>query len=98
MAIITIFSYANTQILVIAANISPSLTRGCHYERGKYRNGITREKLRVAVDLLNFKVDYLNYMTAVNICKKYNISMPTMYRIIEREGINKRGYLCNKKD
>ena len=65
-------------------------------KRGKYRNGIVREKLRKDVDLISFKKDYESYMNLKEMSKKYNVSTNTIYRIIKRENITKRGYKCNK--
>ncbi len=65
-------------------------------KRGKYRDGIVREKLRKDVDLISFKKDYESYMNLKEMSKKYNVSTNTIYRIIKRENITKRGYKCNK--
>ncbi len=65
-------------------------------KRGKYRNGIVREKLRKDVDLISFKKDYESYMNLKEMSKKYNVSTNTIYKIIKRENITKRGYKCNK--
>lgn len=73
-------------------------TKQRYEKRGKYRKGIIRLKLRKQVNIKEFKTDYLNYMTSTNLSKKHEISVPTVYRIIKRENINKRGYKCNKKD
>lgn len=66
-------------------------------KRGKYRNGIIKEKLRVKIDIHEFKNDYFNYMHLDEISKKYKISINTIYQIIKRENIKKRGYKCNQK-
>lgn len=73
-------------------------TKQRHEKRGKYREGIVREKLRKKIDLENFKIDYRNYMSLSDIQKKYEISLPTVYKIIEREQIEKRGHKCNNKN
>lgn len=65
-------------------------------KRGKYKTGIIREKLRFKLDILSFKKDYYNDLKVKDICKKYNLSVSTMYRIIKRESLNKRRYLCHK--
>ena len=65
-------------------------------KRGKYRAGIVREKLRKDVDLISFKKDYESYMNLKEMSKKYNVSTNTIYKIIKRENITKRGYKCNK--
>lgn len=73
-------------------------TKQRYEKRGKYREGIVREKLRKKIDLENFKIDYRNYMSLFDIQKKYEISLPTVYRIIKREQIGKRGHKCNNKN
>ena len=40
--------------------------------------------------------DY-NYMNLEEMSNKHSISLNTMYRIIKRENIQKRGYKCNQK-
>ena len=67
-------------------------------KRGKYRDGIKKDKLRVNIDIDSFTIDYLNYITIVDLCKKYNISAPTIYRLINENKIKKRGYKCNKME
>ena len=66
-------------------------------KRGKYRDGIIKEKLRKKIDIQSFTKDYYSYMDLKQIVIKYNISLPTIYRIIKRENIQKRGYICNQK-
>lgn len=72
-------------------------TKQRHEKRGKYRKGIVRLKKRKLINIEEFKIDYLNYMTSINLSKKYKISVNTIYRIIKREKISKRGYKCNKE-
>ena len=68
-----------------------------HQKRGKYREGIIRLKLRKILDIESIKKEYEDYHIVTEICRKHGISMPTLYDIIRREGIKKRGYLCNKQ-
>lgn len=68
-----------------------------HEKRGKYREGIVKLKLRRILDIQSIKKEYEDYNTVTEICKKHKISIPTLYEIIKREGIKKRGYLCNKQ-
>lgn len=72
-------------------------TKQRYEKRGKYRKGIVRMKLRKEVDLARFKIDYANYMNLSDLAEKNNISVNTIYKIIKRENIEKRGYKCNKK-
>lgn len=69
-----------------------------HKKRGKYRNGIKKDKLRVNIDIDSFIIDYLNYITIVDLCEKYKISSATIYRLIKENKIKKRGYKCNKTE
>lgn len=66
-------------------------------KRGKYRDGIIKEKLRKKIDIQSFTKDYYSYMDLKQMGIKYDISLPTIYRIIKRENIQKRGYICNQK-
>lgn len=66
-------------------------------KRGKYRDGIIKEKLRKKIDIQSFTKDYYSYMDLKQMVIKYDISLPTIYRIIKRENIQKRGYICNQK-
>lgn len=66
-------------------------------KRGSYRRGIVRVKLRKEIDIDDFKNDYSSYMNLQEMSKKYGISMHTIYKVIKREGIKKRGYKCNQK-
>jgi len=66
-------------------------------KRGKYRDGIIKEKLRKKIDIQSFTKDYYSYMDLKQMAIKYDISLPTIYRIIKRENIQKRGYICNQK-
>ena len=69
-----------------------------HEKRGKYRDGIKKDKLRVNIDIDSFTIDYLNYITIVDLCEKYKISSATIYRLINENKIKKRGYKCNKME
>jgi group I intron endonuclease len=69
-----------------------------HEKRGKYRDGIKKDKLRVNIDIDSFIIDYLNYITIVDLCEKYKISSATIYRLIKEKKIKKRGYKCNKTE
>ena len=66
-------------------------------KRGKYREGIVREKLRKKIDIQSFTKDYHSYMNLRQMMIKYNISLHTIYKIIKRENIQKRSYECNQK-
>lgn len=66
-------------------------------KRGSYRRGIVRVKLRKEIDIDDFKKDYSSYMNLKEMSKKYGISVHTIYKVIKREGIKKRGYKCNQK-
>lgn len=66
-------------------------------KRGKYRDGIIKEKLRKKIDIQSFTKDYYSYMDLKQMVINYDISLPTIYRIIKRENIQKRGYICNQK-
>lgn len=66
-------------------------------KRGSYRRGIVRVKLRKEIDIDDFKKDYSSYMNLQEMSKKYGISVHTIYKVIKREGIEKRGYKCNQK-
>lgn len=66
-------------------------------KRGSYRRGIVRVKLRKEINMDDFKKDYSSYMNLQEMSKKYGISVYTIYRVIKREGIKKRGYKCNQK-
>lgn len=72
-------------------------TKQRHEKRGKYRKGITRLKLRKSLNIKGLARDYRSFMIVEKVCKKYQISMPTLYKIIEREGIQKRGYSCHQE-
>jgi group I intron endonuclease len=73
-------------------------TKQRYEKRGKYRKGITKKMLRKPIDIEELKKDYLDYMTGEEISKKYNVSIHTIYNIIKRENIQKRGYKCNIKN
>lgn len=66
-------------------------------KRGSYREGIVRMKLRKQINIDDFKKDYSLYMNLQEMSKKYGISVHTIYKVIKREGIKKRGYKCNQK-
>lgn len=66
-------------------------------KRGSYRRGIVKMKLRKEINIDDFKKDYSSYMNLQEISKKYGISVHTIYKVIKREGIKKRGYKCNQK-
>ena len=59
-------------------------------KRGEYRKGIVKEKLRVKIDENEFENDYKNGMRIKDLEKKYNISTPTIYRILRTNNICKR--------
>ena len=71
-------------------------TKQRHEKRGKYRGGIVRLKLRKDIDIEEFIEDYHNFMGLSQICTKYDCSTNTIYQIIKRENIKKRGYKCNQ--
>lgn len=54
-------------------------------------------KLRKEINIDDFKKDYSSYINLQEMSKKYGISVHTIYRVIKREGIKKRGYKCNQK-
>lgn len=60
-------------------------------KRGSYRRGIVRIKLRKEINIDDFKKDYSSYMNLQEMSKKYGISVSTIYKVIKREGIKKRG-------
>jgi group I intron endonuclease len=68
-----------------------------HQKRGEYRKGIVRLKKRKNIDIEEFTKDYVSYMHLNDIADKYKISICTIYRIIKREKLEKRGYKCNQK-
>lgn len=68
-----------------------------HQKRGRYKSGIVREKLRKEIEIDKFKEDYHNFMHLTEIAEKYKISINTIYKIIKREKIKKRGYKCHSK-
>ncbi len=72
-------------------------TKQRYKKRGQYRKGIVREKSRKQIDLEAFKKDYENFLGLQSISEKYKISVHTIYKIIKREKIKKRGYKCNIK-
>jgi len=61
-----------------------------HEKRGKYKEGIVKEKLRVKIDEEEFTNDYKDGMKLKELKTKYNISVPTIYRIIKTNNICKR--------
>jgi len=65
-------------------------TKQRHNKRGKYREGIVREKLRVKIDYIEFEKDYKDGMKIKALEIKYKISTPTIYRIIKTNNICKR--------
>lgn len=71
-------------------------TKQRYTKRGNYRRGIKKDKLKKQIDVEGFKTDYHNFMNLKDISKKYNISVNTIYQIIKRENIKKRGYKCNQ--
>lgn len=74
-------------------------TKQRHEKRGKYRKGIKKDKLKKNINIENFQKDYHDFVGLDELSDKYNISINTIYKIIKREDIKKRGYKCNiKKD
>jgi group I intron endonuclease len=65
-------------------------TQQRYSKRGRYREGIVREKLRVKIDEVEFEKDYTNGMKIKDLELKYNISTPTIYKLLKRNGICKR--------
>ena len=65
-------------------------TQQRYNKRGKYREGIVKEKLRVKIDEVEFEKDYTNGMKIKDLELKYNISTPTIYKLLKRNGICKR--------
>jgi|688.fasta_scaffold625874_2 group I intron endonuclease len=61
-----------------------------YVKRGKYREGIVREKLRVKIDEIEFVKDYKNGMKIKDLESKYKISTPTVYRLLKTNNICKR--------
>lgn len=61
-------------------------------KRGSYKKGIIRPKLRKNINIKNLIIDYKNYMTVKCLCEKYNISFPTLYRILKIKKVAKRGH------
>ena len=61
-------------------------------------NRIKNMKRIVIVDIDSFTIDYLNYITIVDLCEKYKISSATIFRLIKEKKIKKRGYKCNKTE
>lgn len=65
-------------------------TKQRYSKRGNYREGIVREKLRVKINEIEFEEDYRNGMKIKDLETKYNISTPTVYRILKTNNICKR--------
>jgi group I intron endonuclease len=71
-------------------------TKQRHEKRGKYRKGIIKEKKRKIIDLEKLKQDYYSFVPMSDMLKNHSISCCTLYRILKRNGIEKRGYKCNQ--
>jgi len=59
-------------------------------KRGKYREGIKKDKLKVKINTIEFKKDYENGVKIKDLVLKYDISVPTIYRLIKELNICKR--------
>lgn len=65
-------------------------TKQRHDKRGKYREGIVKEKLRAKINEIEFEKDYTDGMKIKDLEVKYSISVSTIYKIIKRNNICKR--------